>query len=202
MKKNELTRKKIGKWTVGEGFSKNGQRYFHCTCECGKEADILSYALNKGKSLSCSSCSKVGKGKDRIGEKIGYLTVIGKRVVDNRTEWECRCMCGNIIFLESNKLTLQKSCGCRPDVSDHIRESIKDHCKDGTYIPAITRNTVNKNNSTGVTGVNYRPDRGKYRAYIKYQKKYIHLGNFDTLEEAAEARKIAEKHYFGKYLDE
>ena len=35
-----------------------------------------------------------------------------------------------------------------------------------------------------------------YRAYINIGKKQIHLGNFDTLEEAAAARKAVEKKYF------
>lgn len=44
------------------------------------------------------------------------------------------------------------------------------------------------------------PGGGKYRAYIKYQRKDIFLGNFDRIEDAIEARLIAEKEYFGEVL--
>ena len=201
MRKNELKGEKIGLWTVGDSISKNGKIYFHCTCKCGKESDIQSSVLNKGKSLSCQSCSKLGKGKDHTGEKYGHLVVLGKKVINKRTLWECRCDCGNTKLFQTNHLTHVTSCGCRPEVGEHIKEKIKKHCENGTYIPGLTRNTVNKNNTTGIKGVSFRPERGKYRAYIKFQRKNIHLGTFDTLEEAAFARKEAEKYYFGDYME-
>ena len=48
-----------------------------------------------------------------------------------------------------------------------------------------------KNNTTGVRGV-YRI-RGKYVAKIVFQKKQYHLGSYDSLEEAALARREAEE---------
>ena len=48
-----------------------------------------------------------------------------------------------------------------------------------------------KNNTTGVRGV-YRI-WGKYVAKIVFQKKQYHLGSYDSLEEAALARREAEE---------
>lgn len=64
------------------------------------------------------------------------------------------------------------------------------------YIPGIDRNSVNKNKSTGIRGVNYCKDQNKYRAYIRFQRKTIELGYYDTLEEAAKVRKRQRKNTF------
>ncbi|HJB28112.1 MAG TPA: AP2 domain-containing protein [Candidatus Blautia faecavium] len=60
---------------------------------------------------------------------------------------------------------------------------------------------INNNNTSGVRGVSYRKNRGKWRAYIKIKRKNIHLGNFDTKEDAIAARKAAEEKWFGPYRD-
>ena len=48
--------------------------------------------------------------------------------------------------------------------------------------------SVSSKNTSGVTGVYFSKARKKYRAQIKVDWKVIHLGYFDTLEEAAAAR--------------
>ena len=40
---------------------------------------------------------------------------------------------------------------------------------------------------------------GKYRARIMVNRKEIRLGHFEKIEDAIEARKLAEKKYFGEY---
>lgn len=62
-----------------------------------------------------------------------------------------------------------------------------------------TRNrTIGKSNTSGVLGV-YKNNRGKYFASIRYKGKQKILGTYDTLEEAALRRRLAELAYFGKY---
>lgn len=54
----------------------------------------------------------------------------------------------------------------------------------------IWKSKTNKNktskNTTGVKGVDYRKNNGKYRAQIYNNKKCHNLGYYDTLEEAKE----------------
>ena len=50
-------------------------------------------------------------------------------------------------------------------------------------------------NTSGVTGVHFSKARKKYVAQIKVNQKTIFLGNYDTLEEAAAARREAELKY-------
>ena len=58
----------------------------------------------------------------------------------------------------------------------------------------VTRSENNRNKSvsskstTGVTGVDFLKAEKKYRARIRVNQEAIHLGIFDTLEEAAAAR--------------
>ncbi len=53
----------------------------------------------------------------------------------------------------------------------------------------------NKNNNTGFNGVSWYEIAKKWRARIKFQGKDIHLGFFDDLNEAIEARKLANTKY-------
>lgn len=62
---------------------------------------------------------------------------------------------------------------------------------DGTCIDALKSRKTPKNNTTGVRGVYRAGD--KYMAKIVFQKRQYHLGRYDTLEEAAQARQEAEK---------
>lgn len=52
-------------------------------------------------------------------------------------------------------------------------------------------------NITGVVGVGFRKDLGRWRARITVSKKLIHLGDFDTIIEAQAARREAEVKFFG-----
>ena len=54
---------------------------------------------------------------------------------------------------------------------------------------------LRRNNTIGVKGV-YHTSRGKYQAAITIDSKRIHLGTFDTLDEAAGVRKQAEGEYW------
>ncbi len=51
---------------------------------------------------------------------------------------------------------------------------------------------VPRTNTSGVLGVAYREEKKRWRAYISDRNKSVHLGYFDTREEAILARKNAE----------
>lgn len=46
-------------------------------------------------------------------------------------------------------------------------------------------------NTSGVVGVSWNKQTGKWQAYIQLNNRQIHLGLFDTIEEAAAARAAA-----------
>lgn len=205
MKKNDLSGKQIGYWDVGEAFHKGNKIYYHCTCRCGKKRDVQSSSLNTGKSYSCGCHVRVGKVEDITGQDIGWLHIEEKLIINNRTFWRCTCQCGKHAIISQHAIhdAHAQSCGCKGyGVGSKIKEGLISYCVDGTYIPGLKRTALNKNNTSGCRGVSYRADRNKWRAYIKFQRKDIFLGNFDNYEDAVMVRKIAEKEYFGKYIEE
>ena len=55
-----------------------------------------------------------------------------------------------------------------------------------------TRNSAGKsNNSSGATGVDWRPDKRKWRARVMVNGKERSLGHFDSFEDAVSAREAA-----------
>lgn len=58
---------------------------------------------------------------------------------------------------------------------------------------------IHKNNTSGVTGVCWKSQRNKWRAYIWVNKKMIELGLYKNIEDAIKIRQEAEIKYFGEY---
>jgi hypothetical protein len=59
---------------------------------------------------------------------------------------------------------------------------------------------VSAHNTTGRKGVSWHKASRRYRASIRANGKQIHLGNFDTIEEAAAAYATAAQIYFGEFV--
>lgn len=87
-------------------------------------------------------------------------------------------------------------------VIDHINGDPADNRRCNLRICSNAENCRNckpsKNSKTGVVGVKIKKN-GNFSAYIMVNRKYITLGCFHTLEEAAKARKEAEIRYFGEF---
>lgn len=104
----------------------------------------------------------------------------------------------------SNLLIHRLVMDCPDDkVVDHINHNTLDNRKSNLRICTKYENSKNaqlsKNNTSGTTGVYWNKLKNKWQAGIKVNYKQIHLGYFDTKEEAVEARKQAEIDYFGEY---
>jgi hypothetical protein len=61
---------------------------------------------------------------------------------------------------------------------------------------------VRSDNASGVTGVQYRQDNGKWRARIVVNGVRKNLGEYATLEDAAVVRRNAELFYYGEVVPE
>lgn len=70
-----------------------------------------------------------------------------------------------------------------------------ENCRWATWTQQARNKRIEKANKTGVNGVHM--DRNKYRATIYVNSKRIDLGRYETLEEAAAARKRGEALYWG-----
>jgi len=83
---------------------------------------------------------------------------------------------------------------------DHINQIRNDNeiknLREVTRFCNMQNQKVNINNASGVTGVTWNKQRNKWRAHIRKNKKFIHLGRFSNLLDAAKVRYAAEQKYF------
>lgn len=91
---------------------------------------------------------------------------------------------------------------------DHVGgdDTVNDNRKSNLRITTNSQNLMNRslqtNNTSGTTGVSWNKRRNKWETYIKVNQKQIHLGHYAVKEDAINARKMAERKYFGEYAYE
>lgn len=201
---HDLKGKRFGRFTVleqAETRDKRRGRWWKCICDCGNEVDVLGTLLVTGRKTSCG-CDVVKNYAyaDITGQKFNRLTALyplKERSGKGGMVWHCRCECGNEIDVPYNDLMYSnlKSCGCQKREHDMKLKELLPHV-DGTSISHLRSTRTPRNNTTGVKGVYYI--RGRYVAKIVFQKKQYYLGAYDTVDEAADARKMAESELNGR----
>ena len=109
----DLTGQRFGKLVAL--YPTSGREYdrvvWHCTCDCGGEADYASTTLLRGAATTCG-CSQ--EGEDLTGRQFGNLTVLRK--AERRKYWICQCACGTEkeVLAWSLLRGATRSCGCLP----------------------------------------------------------------------------------------
>lgn len=82
---------------------------------------------------------------------------------------------------------------------DHINGIRNDNrianLRDVAHLENQRNRNANSNNASGVGGVGWSKNAGKWRAGIQVDGSAKHLGYFDDIEDAAQARKAAEVKY-------
>lgn len=129
---------------------------------------------------ACLTWNKMNAGQPALSSKTGgYLT--GK--VDGR-------------LLKAHRVAWAITHGRWPvNVIDHINHNKLDNRLSNLRDVTSRENSRNRKPRDGKSlpfGVAWKPDKGRYRARIMIDGKERHLGYFDTVEEAASARKNAE----------
>lgn len=108
------------------------------------------------------------------------------------------CSVGGTEYLVHRLIWLYME-GNLPEMVDHINHNKLDNRWCNLREVNNTENTkncsVSKNSVTRVNGVSFMESKGKYRAYLMVNRKHIHIGLYDTVEEAAEARAKADIDY-------
>lgn len=212
----DLTGQRFGALTViGKAPRKNGRTLWECACDCGNKCVQEGYNLRKGIVTSCG-CGKhraslrlgveTGVQVDYTGQTFGRLTAI-RRV--SAGEWLWKCACGNETVAKPAdvKKGNPASCGCGLKESSRkriVEDNVLEHY-DGTSVSSlrsIMAGNLRSTNTSGYTGIRVRKNVAyeSYNARIVVRGKEINLGTYPTIDEAIEARKHAEKVYFGEIV--
>lgn len=148
------------------------------------------------------------------GQRFGRLVAISpteKRGTNGSVIWKCKCDCGNIVEVSVKNLTAKsgkntRSCGCvledyqRTKGTQILREEVKKDCVEGTKIHSLSMK-ISINNTSGIKGVTWDKRKKKWKAQICLKRTQYNLGTYDSIEDAAKARKEAEEKLFKPVLE-
>ncbi len=141
------------------------------------------------------------KKLDLTGQRYGHLTVLAPAEnIGKRTAWRCRCDCGQEAVIQTTRLRSghTTSCGCQsPGAGLTALTYI-----DGTCVEMLRAKTLRKNNTSGVTGVEWWSAKQRWRASICFKGKRYYLGSYARFEDAVQARKRGEEQLHDEFLRE
>lgn len=200
----DLTGQQFGELTVIRKVenTKHNSTQWLCKCSCGADYVVQGSLLVTGRRTRCPG--KVHEKNytyvDITGQRFGRLVAQypSKRYdKSGSVVWHCQCDCGNEVDVPYNTLVYanQKSCGCQKKEHDQKLKTFLTHI-DGTSVDMIKSKKVFSDNTTGFRGVYLI--KGKYVAKIVFQKKAYYLGTYESIEQAAQARKEAEEILYDK----
>ncbi len=129
---------------------------------------------------------------DLTGKVFGYLTVLEATEKRQRRNvvWKCSCKCGKEVEVPTTILLSGNttSCGClNREILQHVNRYVE-----GTSLrQCLDDRVVNENSISGYVGVQQKRD--KWTAYINYKGVRYHLGTYENIEDAVQARARAKE---------
>lgn len=184
---------------------------WNCLCECGGTSVVDASSLTKGYTHSCgclryiaAQAANVTHGMTKtplyrrwaaMKQRCDNRKVINYDIYGGRgVKYDPRWVDFNAFFEDMNQGFEESLEIDRIDVNGDYS---KDNCRWVTHSENNFNKTIQSNNISGKTGVSLSKTSGKYRAYISVDGKYMHLGLYDTKEEAVESRRAGEIKYYG-----
>ena len=160
------------------------------------EMQVYRKSVYKNTYYDCGDTVEILLGK-------GDTAIIDKEDAERVLQYSWCIGCKNRVVANVNNRVVYLHRFILGDVAgviDHINGWNRDNRRCNLRVTTPQGNARNKisKNKYGVNGIRKTP-KCKYQARITVDYKYIHIGTYETLEEAVAARKDAEKRYFGEY---
>ena len=208
---------------------KDNIAWWKCVCSCEKHTVqiIRSQTLRSGKSKSCGCIDKEKYEKvNRYVLKDGYYEVYANNnrffLIDEEDYKKVRkinwCISksrkSNTFYVSATPKYRKELNGnislhrylmsaTKNEIIDHKNRNGLDNRKNNlrrcTTKENLQNTKINSNNKSGVIGVYYDKNTGKWASEIKVNYRKIFLGRFIEKEDAIIARLKAEKEYFGEF---
>jgi len=187
-----------------------GKRGARCLCVvCMKEFSTPDRFISKkvlagDQCLDCKNLPKQAPTQALLHQVYNYNAATGeltyKRDFFRRVQGEDACSTTNngylVVTLDktylAHRIIWLMQTGEFPEYVDHKNHNRTDNSWSNLTNVSFQENTQNKsvntNNTSGFLGVSYMKALDKFRATITVNRKNIHIGVFDSAEQANEAR--------------
>ena len=212
--------RRYGRLTVISSLGKiNGRYYYRCKCDCGNIVDVRKDYLGR-KINSCGCLQKESKSKNgRSNKKYNTYDLTGEYGIGYTSKGEefwfdledydkikfyswHKDKKGYFSTSHNKHLLHRLVMNCENEKTiqiDHVNRKPFDNRKENLNIVTSRENAQNKgiykNNTSSYSGVGLRPN-GKWQARIQIHGRRISLGCYDNIENAIQAKKEGELHYW------
>lgn len=201
---------RFGLLTVDSVSHSNNGIYYNVVCDCGNKKILSGSQLRQGytKSCGCYKESIIGRKVENHGlsstkEYSVWSSIICRtsHPIKSTRKWYYDKGVKVSEEWRSSFLKFYEDMGECPDgfTIDRI-DPDGDYCKENCRWASVELQSINKglssNNTSGVTGVSFNKNDGKWVAYIYRDWKRYYLGSFSSKEEAVAARQQGEELYW------
>jgi len=214
-KKLDLIGKKFGRlFVISESKRQGNNIKYLCKCDCGNMSEVFGFSLNNGNTKSCGCL--LSETTRKLATKHSHT--LNRNPSPEYRTWSSmiqRCTNPNNKNYKNYGERKISVCDRWMKFENFIEDMGERPCKNysierldvnGNYEPenciwadkfSQSQNIrIYEKNKTGVKGCFWHEKRKKYIVDIGYFGKHKRIGYFDTLSEAAEARKLAEEKYW------